>query len=313
MPHVPFARTALAALLVACCADTALSQATRVAGIVRDDSNQPIKAATVTAENPEASRGTITASTDEKGRFQMIGLTPGSWTYKAQAPGFEVESGTFVVPARGASRLQLTVVLKTRPGAVIPQVLSGRDLQGELADADLAFNSGNWDEAIERYRALLAKAPSLHVIQLQIGNCYRNKKDYDKAIAAYGEVLDVDPGNDKATVGIGMANIEKGDLKAAEEALLPAAEGSTTATKDVFFALGEVASARGDADGSVRWYEKAAEADPAWARPIYKLARLALNKGDREGAVRRLEQVIAIDPISPEAVQARADLAQLRK
>ena len=65
----------------------------------------------------------------------------------------------------------------------------------------------------------MAKAPALSVINLQIAAAYRNKKDYDNAIAAYNELLKADPNNDKAIVGIGMTNLEKGDLKAAEDTL----------------------------------------------------------------------------------------------
>ena len=35
---------------------------------------QPIKGATVTAENPDASPSSFTATTDDKGRFSIIGL-----------------------------------------------------------------------------------------------------------------------------------------------------------------------------------------------------------------------------------------------
>ena len=65
----------------------------------------------------------------------------------------------------------------------------------------------------------MTKAPALSVINLQIAAAYRNKKDYDNAIAAYNDLLKADPNNDKAIVGIGMTNLEKGDLKAAEETL----------------------------------------------------------------------------------------------
>ena len=36
----------------------------------------------------------------------------------------------------------------------------------------------------------MAKAPALSVINLQIAAAYRNKKDYDGAIAAYNELLE---------------------------------------------------------------------------------------------------------------------------
>ena len=83
----------------------------------------------------------------------------------------------------------------------------------------LLYNAQKWDEAIAAYRAIMTKAPSLSVINLQIAAAYRNKKDYDSAIAAYNELLKIDPNNDKAKIGIGMTNLEKGDLDAAEETL----------------------------------------------------------------------------------------------
>ena len=39
----------------------------------------------------------------------------------------------------------------------------------------------------------MAKAPALSVINLQIAAAYRNKKEYDNAIAAYNDLLKVDP------------------------------------------------------------------------------------------------------------------------
>ena len=75
------------------------------------------------------------------------------------------------------------------------------------------YNAQKYDESIAAYRAIMAKAPALSVINLQIAAAYRNKKEYDNAIAAYNDLLKVDPNNDKAIVGIGMTNLEKGDLE----------------------------------------------------------------------------------------------------
>ena len=77
----------------------------------------------------------------------------------------------------------------------------------------------------------MAKAPALSVINLQIAAAYRNKKDYDNAIAAYNELLKADPNNDKANVGIGMTNLEKGDFAAAEETLTEGRRGPTPTAK----------------------------------------------------------------------------------
>src|SRR5204862_4789749 len=111
--------------------------------------------------------------------------------------------------------------------------------QAELGAADALYNAQKWDESITAYRAILAKAPALSVINLQIAAAYRNKKDYDGAIAAYNDLLKADPNNDKAKIGIGMTNLEKGDMQAAEETLSRAAEGQSP-TREVFYNLAEV-------------------------------------------------------------------------
>src|SRR5471030_326297 len=90
-------RGVLAALLVAATASVAAAQTGRVGGVVKDDAGNPIKGATITAENPAASPSSFTATTDDKGRFSIIGLKSGTWTFAAQAPGFAPESGKMPV------------------------------------------------------------------------------------------------------------------------------------------------------------------------------------------------------------------------
>src|SRR4026208_2360008 len=222
-------RGVLAALFVAAVATGAAAQTGRgggtgaegggVGGTVRDAAGQPIKGATVTAENPSASPSSFTATTDDKGRFSIIGLKTGRWTFTAQAPSFAPESGQLNVQTIGAPNPPLTFTM-TRGGNAAPTGplggLAAKDLQADLAVADNFYNAQKWDEAIAAYRGIMAKAPSLSVINLQIAAAYRNKKEYDNAIAAYNELLKVDPNNDKAVIGIGMTNMEKGELAAAE-------------------------------------------------------------------------------------------------
>jgi Tfp pilus assembly protein PilF len=309
-------RAALAGLFVAGLAASVAAQTGRVGGQVKDEAGNPIKGATIQAENPSASPSSFTATTDDKGRFSIIGLRSGQWTITAQAPGFAPESGKMEVKTIGTPNPPVTFTLKKGGGAAAGLGgLSGqaaKDLQADLQAADQLFNAQQWDGAIEKYRAILTKAPSLSVINLQIAAAYRNKKDYDSAIAAYNEVLKTDPNNDKAKVGIGMTNLEKGDLKAAEETLTSAAQ-SMNASKEVFYNLGEVKFAKGEADEAAKWYQKAADMDPNWGKPIFKLGLVALNKGDKDTAAKMFEKVVASDPMSPEAAQAKAVIEQLKK
>ena len=308
-------RTLVAAALVAGCAAPAAAQTGRVGGVVKDEAGNPIKGATITAENPTASPSSFTAITDDKGRFSIIGMRSGQWTFTATMQGFAPEAGKLNVQTIGAPNPPITFTLKKGGGSTGGGALSGanaKELQGELAAADQLYSAGQYDAAIAAYKAVLTKAPALSAINLQIAQAYRNKKDYDSALGAYNDVLKADPNSDRAKVGIAMTNLEKGDLKAAEESLTAVAQ-APNANREVLYSLGEVKFAKGEPDEAAKWYQKAADADPSWGKPLFKLALVALNKGDKDGTVKAMEKVIAVDPNSPEAAQAKAVIEQLKK
>src|SRR4029078_7625399 len=110
-------RALLAAAIGAACAPSAAAQTGRVGGVVKDEAGNPIKGATVTAENPAASPSSFTATTDDNGRFSIIGLKSGQWSFAAQAPGFAPESGKLNVSTIGAPNPPLTFTMKKGGGA----------------------------------------------------------------------------------------------------------------------------------------------------------------------------------------------------
>jgi len=101
-------RGMLAAVIVATMAASAYAQTGRVVGIVKDETGQPIKGATLSLENPEASPRNFTATSDDHGRFAVIGLKAGEWSIVAQAPGYQAEVARLQVrattPSAPASR-----------------------------------------------------------------------------------------------------------------------------------------------------------------------------------------------------------------
>ena len=131
-----------AALFVLALAGTAAAQTGRVGGVVKDEAGNPIKGATITAENPSASPSSFTATTDDKGRFSIIGLKSGTWTFSGQAPGYAPESGKMTVSTIGAPNPPLTLTLK-KGGAPGPASALGgaaaKDLQADLAAADQLY------------------------------------------------------------------------------------------------------------------------------------------------------------------------------
>ena len=306
-------RTVLTAVVLVASAASAFAQVARVSGLVKDDLGQPIKGATIRAENPDAPLGSITAATDDKGRFAIIGLARGEWMFTADAPGFQAQFTELNIVRTGTPMPPLVFTLSkavTRPPASVEGV-TAKDMQQQLASGEALYKQQKYDEAIGVYRTILRNAPSMVIVNVQIAAAYRSLKDYDKALAAYGDLLKAEPDNQRAQVGLGETNLEKGDTPAAELALTKAAE-SPAAGRDVFFNLAEIKVARSQPDEAAKWYQKAAAADASWGKPVFKLGMIAMNKGDKDAATKAMTQVVAVDPTSAEATEARAVLERLK-
>ncbi len=293
--------------------DPALAQIGRVAGTVQDDEGRPIKGVSVRAENPDATPNVFSTTTDDNGKFSLIGLKTGPWKLSAEAPGFTGQAGVVVVSNLNTALVPVTFNLaKGVPGPT--GALSGvntKELQADLAAAETLFEAAQYDQAIAAYRAILDKAPSLTIVNLQIGNAFRMKREYDKALAAYQEVLKNDPANERAKVQTGMTHLEMGNIAEAEATLSAAAE-SPGAGREVFYSLGEVKFAKNEPDEATKYYQMAFDADPTWPRPLLKLGLVALHRGDKAEAIQFMEKVLAVDPQSSESAQARMIIEELR-
>ena len=310
-----------AAIVVLCLAVPASAQTGRVGGLVKDTEGKPIKGATVKAQNPGASPSEFTATTDDKGRFSMIGLRSGTWKFIAEAPGFMPQEGNAPVRTIGAPNPPLEFTL-AKGAAAGPAALS-KEVQAELKAADDLRNAGQFDQAITAYQGIKAKNPSLTMVNMVIAGTYRQKAAketdktarqaaFDQAIGAYQEVLKLDNANERAKIEIGMTHMQAGNLDAAEQALAPVAD-SPSASREVFYNLGEIKFNKGDAAGAEAMYKRAADMDASWQLPKLKLGLIAFSKGDKDTAIKIFESIVAADPNAPEAAQANAFLKELKK
>jgi hypothetical protein len=247
-------------------ATVAMAQTGRVSGTVKDEAGESIKGAVVVAESTQTAPSTFTVTTDAKGRFSVLGLKSGVWTFTATAPGY--------APSQASSRIQTLnvnppVEFRLARGASGPAagLLTGidtADLQDDLKSAEALYSNGQYDKAISAYQAIVVKLPVLTAIDLQIGHIYQLKKQYDEA---------------------------------------------------------------------ARWYEKAADKDPAWGKPAVKLALLEIDRNQQDAAAARLQKLIdSTEDCEPstgttaqkadvvvmsgrcgDVIQAQGILAQLRK
>lgn len=203
MPRFQPVFAAVAASL--CIAAPAAAQAARATGTVHDVSGRAIRGALVKAESSQSTHQEITSATDDKGRFAMIGLTSGTWTFTAEAPGYLAQHAD--VPVRVGGTPPLNFMLAHDPGP-IPNALD-KNITQEIADANTLRDQGRLDQAIAAYQDLHTRNPTLTSLSLVLGDVYRRKarqeadpaarqRLFDQAIAAYGDALKGDASNTRA-------------------------------------------------------------------------------------------------------------------
>src|SRR5262249_21736637 len=90
----------------------------------------------------------------------------------------------------------------------LPNAL-GKQILADIAAADQMRDSGRLDQAIDAYEDLRSKNPTLTMLNLVIGDAYRQKAGtepnpaarqplYERAIASYQAVLKIEPDNARA-------------------------------------------------------------------------------------------------------------------
>ena len=205
----------LIAFIVMCVAAPALAQSARATGTVKDVGGKPLKGATVTALNSEAYPPRISSSTDDKGRWAMIGLRTGTWTFTAEAPGFTTQKAPWQVRVGGTVPIGFVLGRDLGP---IPGALT-KNIQQQLAAANALRDKGQYDQAIAAYEQIRDQNPKLTAVNLVVGGVYRQKAAhetnpaarralFDRAIASYTAALESDAGNDRAKAEIESTRTE---------------------------------------------------------------------------------------------------------
>ncbi len=210
-------QVAVTTLFILSLAAPIAAQTARAQGTVRDTAGRAIRGATVRAMNPDASPREIASTTDNRGRWAMIGLRTGSWTFVVEAPGFAPLEAS--MPVRTASSPPMTFTLEPDP-STIPGALD-RNIMQQTTQAAALHDEGRYDQALAAYEQIRARNPKLTSVNLVIGSLYRQKAAkepdtasrtalFDRAIDAYTTLLDAEPANARARRELELTRAEAG-------------------------------------------------------------------------------------------------------
>lgn len=210
--RLPIVVAVISALWLAAPAE---AQTARATGSVRDTNGKPIKGATIRAFNPEFGPRQFISTSDSKGRWGIVGMRVGTYTFVVDAPGYVPQKGDGIV--RTASTPPIIFELEREPG-LTPGALPS-NIQAQIAAANMLRDQGRLDQAITTYQEIKTRYANLTSLNLVIGATYRRKAALetdaaarraalDRAIEYYNELLKADPEDQRAKAELASTQAE---------------------------------------------------------------------------------------------------------
>jgi tetratricopeptide (TPR) repeat protein len=290
----------------------------RVNGTVVDEAGNPVpqaKIELVLIQNQEIKRDAIT---DKKGQWALMGLGTGMWRVTASAPGYQPASVDYNVKQLERNPVIALTLKKPsssdRPSGVDEASLALIDLGNQL------YNNNKFDEALAVFQELLVKNPTVYQIKLSIGDCYREKGEYDTALALYTEAAEAALTNEvsgkemraKSLARIGECHIKKGDFETAQNYFKQSIEAFPE-NEVLAYNVGEIYFSNQKLDEAINYFTLATQIKPDWNEAYYKLGLAYLNKTEYEKAQQSLNKFLELEPNTERSTSVKSILDYIGK
>jgi tetratricopeptide (TPR) repeat protein len=293
-----------------------------IQGTVVDAAGMPVDGAKITIEQTEGVTRKFETKSDKKGEFIQIGLQGGP--YKVTAEKDKLSSNTAEVRVSISRPAEANLVLGAGGASAAASkeaAVKNAELKKVFEEGVAASRAGNHDEAITKFAAAAALNATCYDCYYNIAFSESQKKDYDKAEAAYKKAIEIKP--DYAEAYSGLANVYNAtrkfdqaataSAKAMELSGSGAAAGGGGGNADALFNQGVILWNAGKIPEAKKQFEGAIAANPNHAESHYQLGMAMVNEGNLAGATAEFETYLKLAPTGPNAATAKGILGSLKK
>jgi len=312
----------LAALVAGLVAGLGFAQAGRgvgrIGGVVVGPDGNPLEGVKVKIVFSQNEKMVVEQTTSKKGEWSFLGLGTGNWDFTAVAAGYMPQTKTLYVSQLGVNP-KVTVTMQKMPAGG-GGIVADEATFAILEKGNQLFKDGKYDEAIAQFQDFLAKNPNLYQIQVSIGDCYREKGEFDKAMEIYNKVLEqakADPSlgkemSAKALSGIGNCYLKQGKIPEAQNFFKQSIESSPK-DETLAYNVGEIYFSNQGYDDAIKYFDMAAQIRPEWPDPYKKLGDVYLNKAEMAKAIEKYEKFLTLEPDGERAAVVRSILNAIKK
>lgn len=278
----------------------------RIKGMIQDEAGNSIRNVLVNVTSLVYRNSSFETTSDERGGWVILGLGTGMWRVTVKAEGY-YPSYQDIDVKQLVRNPDVNFTLKKMEATEMPMIKDESTLS-LFEEGNQFFTEKKYDEAISSYQQFLQINQNAYLVHINIGNCYKEKGEYEKAREEFQIVLDrakeEETGSDeitaKAMAAIGESYLKEQDFENAQKYFKNSID---IYPKDEALAynVGEIYFSNSKVDEAIQYFELAKQIKPDWGKPYLKLGYAYLNKGDFEKAKENLKKFLEIDPESPDA------------
>jgi predicted Zn-dependent protease len=277
----------------------------RINGKILDDQGKPAQNVQVRAvKNGEAL--ILEAKTNDKGEWNIQGLTVGQWNFEFTKEGFDPQRMQVQIAERGNPPIEMKLT-KAAP-AVDPNI----EIQAEMKKAMELQQGGKLADARKIMEDLLVKYPAAYRLNAFLASTYQAEKNYDKAIEHVKVVVDKEPTDLDLKLYLAELYMAKGD-KVESQKILDAIDVTQVKDPVMFINVAISSINAGKGDEAVALLDKLAKQFPTRADLYYYRARANITSKKMVEAKGDLEKFISMAaPDARELPDAKKLLEQLK-
>lgn len=317
----------LVALLLLVAASLAASEDwrgnNRLTGVVVDKkTGAPVKEATVKLRIQKGAKGGPDVTTDNNGKWAVLGLAAGGWNIDIAAPGYVTVQGSLSVkegerlPPRKVEMEPAIIESAAAPeAAAVEEVkIGGQVVSKDIAEAveagNIALTAKNFKDAVTSYEKASAALPAFMPIRFALARAYYGAGDLKKAVATMGDVYTADPANARNAMLYANMLLEDGQLEKGKAIVdkLPADAADTTALTNIGIVLMNKKQPAAARD----YFTKVIESNPNDADGYYYRGLATIQAGKPKDAKSDLQKVIELAPDSDQAKEAKEYLKSIK-
>jgi tetratricopeptide (TPR) repeat protein len=309
--------------LVACAiflfASPGQAQTGALQGKVTDAAGKPLEKAVVAIEFTDGINRKYEVKTNKKGEFIQIGLAPGNYKVTASFEGLGDQS--FPVRVRLGDPMKMEFRLGAAAGMTKEDAAKAATLKKTFEDGVALSKDGKFDEAIAKFTEASGLIPGCYDCYYNIGYNESQKKDYEKAEAAFLKSIElkanyVDAYNGLATVYNAQKKFDKAQEASAKAAELASAAGpgaGGAGAVDAEYNQGVIDWNAGNIAEAAEHFQKVIFMKPDHADAHYQMGMALVNQGKLAEAVPMFEKYLELAPTGQFAATAKGVLGSIKK